>query len=240
VNASGIVDVGVKLLQLQASLQSGSTPTQSVLSSVNALMSDPGVSAAPSAQLYAAHVSLFANDHDGALRLVSVGTNMEHMHVTAQIYLRMDRIDLAEEILTQMRNADEDCSLTQISSVHVALATGSSRSTDATYTLAALSEQYGPSPLLLNLQAAALVVSGRYDDAEVKCRECLGEDPSDVDAMINLVTCLVNLGKYGEIDGMVANIKSLAGPNHSFVKSIERVEGAFDRVSSTFAAGITA
>jgi len=240
VNASGTVDVGVKLLQLQGSLQSGSVPPPSILSSVQSLMSDPAASRAPSAQLYAAHVRLCANDHEGALRLVSAGTTLEHMHVTAQIHLRTDRLDLAEETVALMRNTDEDSSLTHISSVHVALAAGSSRSTDATYTLAALSEQYGPSPLLMNLQAAALVVSGRYDDAEAKCRECLGEDPDDVDAMINLVTCLVNLGKYGEVDVMVASIKRLAGPDHSFVKSLERVEGAFDRVSSTFAAGIAA
>jgi len=42
VNASGIVDVGVKLLQLQASLQSGSTPAQPVCSRTTTMV--PSVS----------------------------------------------------------------------------------------------------------------------------------------------------------------------------------------------------
>mmetsp|Transcript_20722 Transcript_20722/g.47025 ORF Transcript_20722/g.47025 Transcript_20722/m.47025 type:complete len:204 (+) Transcript_20722:438-1049(+) len=203
-------------------------------------MSDPSAASKPSAQLYAAQIYLCVNQLESALQLIFLGTTFEHLYTTVQIYIRMDRLDLAEETLGAMKNADEDCSLTQLSAVHIAIASGSSKSTDASYILSALSEQYGPSPMLLNLTAASLIVSGRYDEAEEKCKEVLTEDATNIDAMINSVTCFVNLGKYVEVESMIGRIKSVAGPEHSFVKNLERVEGAFDRVSSTYSAGIAA
>merc|ERR1712107_79158 len=95
-----------------------------------------------------------------ALQCVHQGSTMEHLSLCVQIYLMLDRLDLAQKTLQQLRKMDEDSMLTQLASVHVALATGSSMAGDAVHTLNQISEQYGPSPVLLNLSACAYIQGG--------------------------------------------------------------------------------
>jgi hypothetical protein len=146
-----------------------------------------------------------------------------------QIYLKIDRLDLARQQLATLKRADEDSVLTQLGSVYVNLATGSTGAADAVHALNSLSEQYGPSPFLLNLMACALMQQGDYIGAELKLQECVkdyAESKVLPDTLINLICCTVHQNKS---PAQYVQQLQQEYPKHSYCGALERVVQAFDR-----------
>lgn len=153
---------------------------------------------------------------------------MEQIALVLQVYLRIDRLDLAQQTLRQLKQADEDAVLTQLGGIYCNLAIGSSGAADALHAVNTLLEQYGASPLLSNLIACALMLKGSYAEAEGRLQECLQEFPDNIvpDTLINMIVCSQHQQK--PTAPWVAQIKT-AYPLHSFCAGVERVETAFAR-----------
>lgn len=181
-----------------------------------------------SVQLYAAQMFLGHGLTKDALQLVYSGATLEHVAMTLQIFLKLDRIDLATRQLEKLRSKDEDAVLASLGAVHIALAGGSSTASDASHYLNSLSEQYGPSPLLLNLSACAYIMIGDYDEAESKLLDCKREFPQqpNPETLINLIVASQYLNKPS--DEYVAELKESFAA-HPFLAGLERVEGAYAR-----------
>ena len=203
-----------------------------------------------SVQLTVCHVYLSANLVRGALSCVYMGLTMEHLAMCAQIYIKIDRHDLADETLSLLKQADEDSVLVQLTSVYICLAQGASKADDATHTLLTLTEQYGPSLMLLNYTAVANMVGGRYDIAEMNLKEAISnyDGSSDTDTLVNMIVCAQYLGKSGntttttsndddgkggEVEGYVKTLKTICA-THPYVQGLVQVEGAFDREANKY------
>jgi len=200
-----------------------------VIEAMKSLLADTGHT---SVQLYAAQLFLRASLTKDALQCVHLGVTMEHIVTALQIYIKIDRIDLAKEQLSLLKQADEDAILTQLGSVYISLANGSSTANDAIHVLQSLSEQYGPSPFLLNLIAASYMTTSQYDEAEARLEECRRDFSLSIpDTLINLLVCYSHEQK--PIEPILAELKS-SFPNHSFCKGLERVEGAYERESMKY------
>lgn len=220
---------GLKALALHAQYETlaasgDAAQTQSVIQQLQTMLSD-GVS--PRVQLTAAHVFLKAGMKKEALQCVHQGLTMEQTSLSVQIYILLDRLDLAEKVLQQLRQTDEDSMLTQITSVHVALATGSSMAGEAAHTLNQISEQYGPSPMLLNLMACAQLQGGNYAEAEQRLMQARDEfSADDADTLVNLIVASQYQNK--PIGEYVAALKQQY-PSHFLSMGLDTVGGAFDR-----------
>lgn len=188
-----------------------------------------GDGVSPLVQLIAAGVFLQAGMKKEALACVHNGSTLEQVALCAQIYILLDRLDLAKQSLQRMRKMDEDSMLTQMASVHIALATGSSMSAEAVHTLNQLSEQYGPSPMLLNLMACAYMQGGKYAEAEGKLEQARSEfGASDADTLVNTIVALQYQQK--PVGEFVMALKQQY-PNHFLSQGLDTVQGAFDRES---------
>jgi coatomer subunit epsilon len=200
---------------------------------VDQLKSLAGSSGTPGVQLAAAQVFLDAGLMKEALQCVHVGATMEHLSIILQVYLRIDRLDLAQQQLHQMKLADEDAILTQLGGIYCNLAVGTSGAADALHIVTALLEQYGPSPLLFNIMACALMLKGSYADAEQRLQECLQEFPdSNVpDTLINMIVCSQHQQKPTQ--PWVAQMKQ-SYPSHPYCAGVDRVQAAFDREVSKY------
>jgi len=223
---------GVQAIGLRAKYESPSTPESSkssILSDLQTLVSDPATTA--TAQLVAAQTFLSNGEMTKeALQCVHLGTTMEHLALTVQIYLRMDRLDLANKALTAMRQKDEEAVLTQLCACYIHVVTGKSRALDAVHLLGSLSEQYGASTMLLNLTAVANMTAGQYAEAETSLMEATSEG-EDVDTLINLIVCYQQQGKTMDTIAPVLERVKNTYPTHPFVQGLVRVEGAFERES---------
>lgn len=182
----------------------------------------------PSLQLTAAQVLLAAGQTKEALQCTHQGATLEHIAFSLQIYLKIDRLDLAEKQLGLLRSKDEDAILTQLCNVFVHIAKGKTGASDAIHGLNSLTEQYGASSMLLNLTACALLQQGNAAAAEEKLNECI-RDFSEVpipDTLINMIVCLAQQNKPAS--EYVAKMQQQY-PAHPFCSNFERVSGAFDR-----------
>ncbi|KAG7372426.1 coatomer epsilon subunit-domain containing protein [Nitzschia inconspicua] len=198
--------------------------TQSVILQLQSMLGD-GVS--PLVQLIAANVFLQAGMKKEALACVHNGSTLEQVALCAQIYITLDRLDLAKQSLQQMRKMDEDSILTQVTSVYIALATGSSMASEASHTLNQLSEQYGPSPMLLNLMACAFMQAGKYSEAESKLEQARSEfAATDADTLVNTIVALQYQQK--PVGEYLIALKQ-HHPNHFLSQGLDTVQGAFDR-----------
>jgi len=217
-------ETALKALILQAKFESGAG--MSVIPQLQSMLGD-GVD--PATQLVAAHVFLQAGMKKEALQCVHQGRTLEQISCALQIYLQLDRIDLAQKHLQLLRQKDEDSILTQLGAVYVALATGSSMAKDALHTLNQLSEQYGPSIFLLNLTACAHLQAGQYAEAESKLEQARQEfGATDADTLVNLIVAYQYQQKPTE--ALVQTLKA-SYPQHFLSKGLEMVEGAFERES---------
>lgn len=225
---------GLKALALQAqfvTLKASGGSTQSVIQQLQSMLGD-GVS--PRVQIIAANVFLQADMKKEALQCVHQGLTLEQVGLCVQIYILLDRLDLAEQTLQRMRKTDEDSMLTQLSSVQIALATGSSMAQDAVHTLNQISEQYGPSPMLLNLMACAHMQAGNYADAEKKLTQAREEfSADDADTLVNLI--VASQYQHKPVGEYVEVLKQQY-PNHFLCKGLDTVGGAFDRESIKYKA----
>lgn len=196
------------------------------------------------AQLIAAQVLLQENQVAAAFQCVggssssssSSAINMEHLCTKLQILLKIDRLDLAKSLYQQIRIIDEDSIITQLCSVYIHLAEGRTGAADAEHTLNMLSEQYGPSSLLLNLVSCALLIGTNYNSAELKLKECLMEHTETVcaDTYVNLITTYVHQNKMKEAYETLNELQSKY-PFHPYHSGIERITTAFDREAIKYA-----
>lgn len=221
-----VPSLAIQALQIKAQYESANDDSQKQ-AAIQKLQTMLGDGVTPSVQLTAAHVFLMAGLKKEALQCVHLGTTMEHICCQIQIYLQLERLDLAKQQLSQLKRADEDSILTQVASVHVSLATGSSAANDAIHTLNQLSEQYGPSIFLLNLMACACLQQGQYAAAEQRLEQARQEfSANDADTLVNLIVAYQYQQK--PTGTLVQELKSKF-PNHFLAQGLDIVEGAFER-----------
>jgi coatomer protein complex subunit epsilon len=224
---------GIQALVLRAKYEQATDET-SQLAIIDELKTLLASNPSTSVQLTCAHVFLSHGSTKDALQCVHLGVTMEHILLCLQIYLKMDRLDLAKQQLSMLQQADEDSVIAQLGSVYYMIACGRSSSGDAVHILQALSEQYGPSPYLLNLLAASYMVSGNYTAAEQSLTECRAEfsdsigNSQSADTLINLLVCCQQQGKSW--DGLLDELKQ-SYPSHPYVAGVDRVTTALERES---------
>lgn len=163
-----------------------------------------------------------------AIRAVRGSHDLEHQALLVQLYLRMNRPDVATKTLRQMHIADDDSTLTQLATTWVYLAEGGAKFQEAAYIFQELMDKYDASVLLLNSLSVAFMHMDQYDDAEKELMNAIGKNPTDPDTLINLICCFRHTGKSAEV--VQRKIKELqrAAPQHAWTSDFEDISSGFD------------
>ncbi|TMW64659.1 hypothetical protein Poli38472_011539 [Pythium oligandrum] len=130
-----------------------------------------------------------------ALSVLTKGNTLEHMLYIVHLYLQMDRIDLAQKQLEEMRRIEEDSTLTQLALAWIMTLKGGEKADEATLHFQELSDRFGATPLLLNGAASAFMAMKNYVEAERLLMEALQKDQTHEDTLVNLVAVSAHLGK---------------------------------------------
>lgn len=190
----------------------------------------------PTLALVAAIIYSREGMYRDAVKAIHLGTTMEMLAMLVQVYIAMDRLDLARKQHRLMSQADDDCTLTQLASAWINVATGGgAKYEEAAYTFEELGDKYVPSPMLLNGLASAKMHMGQYEAAKEHLVEAASKSQTDPDTIVNTITCDQHLGKPQDvINRHLKQLREVA-PSHPYVAQLAVVEGAFDRAAARFA-----
>lgn len=231
---------GLKGIKLLATYLSNPSSKDAVISTVNDLLleANTAITATGNSSLNTlAIISSILHMHDDnvkeAMKCVHKAANMEQHALLVQLYIRIDRTDLALKQVKTMKSIDEDNVLTMLASAWVNLATGGSKIQEAAYTYDELIDKYGGTCLLLNGLAVCKMHSGNFDEAESLLNDSLTKSQNDVDTLANLIVVSQHLNRTGDIISRYINLLKAKNPTHSLVTSLGNFESSFDRVAQT-------
>ena len=117
-----------------------------------------------------------------------------------QIYLKLDRMDLASKTMKSMADIDDDDALTLLVQAWVYIAQGGEKTTEALYQLQELVEKFGSSVNVLNLMAVCQIHQRNYAEAfgylkQARSTALQAKQKVHPDTLINTVVVLRLLKK---------------------------------------------
>lgn len=151
-----------------------------------------------------------------------------------QLYLKLDRVDLARKELKKMQEKDEEATLTQLAQAWVNIYMGGEKFQEAYYIYQELCDKYGSTPFLLNGLAVSLIGQGKYEEVESILQQSLEKDNDNSDTLINMINLSHYLGKPFEVCNRFLSQLKDSEANNAFVKDYAAKEKQFDEMVQQF------
>jgi len=199
----------------------------------------PKASADPLLQLTLGLLFFRLNKLEEALKLLHNCSILEAHALIVQMYLVMNRVDLASKELAKLQNLKDDAIPTQLASTWVN-ACGREKLKDAIDTYQELMDKYGPSVPLLNGIAVAQMHAGALDKAEKALKDALLIDSKSAVTQINLFVVYEHQAKGPDVLKRQFNMIKSVAPDHPWVISVSRSEEHFDATVQKFEADLKA
>lgn len=199
----------------------------------------------PLVLLVIANIYVCAENYETALKVlysVDATQSLESSALAVEIYLKLDRHDLAKREVKKMIEVDEDSIITQLANAWVGMATVSDiqqrfqlklsqshvfncrfkgeKLQDAFYTFQEQADKNSATSSLLNSQALCQINQGKYDEAENLLKEALDKDSNNPDAMVNTIVLNSQLGKPIEVSNRLVSQLKDSHKNHPFVRDL--------------------
>ncbi|XP_068153763.1 coatomer subunit epsilon [Drosophila tropicalis] len=175
-------------------------------------------------------VYCYDGQFENALKILHGSTNLESMALSVQCLLRLQRVDLAKQLVAKMQEISDDATLTQLAQAWVALSQGTEQMQDAFHIYQEFCEKFKPTPALLNGQAVVHLGLERYEEAEACIREALLKKHNDYDTLINMMVLSHLTGKPSEtITRYLEQLRQFY-PKSEFITDLDKKSTEFDRL----------
>ncbi|KAI8092204.1 coatomer epsilon subunit-domain-containing protein [Gilbertella persicaria] len=227
----------LKAIRLLAEFSSNKTNSAEYITKANALLEEGANRIDPVVQVTLATLFVQTGQLEDALRtLHSRQKKLECCALAVQIYLLMDRLDLARNEVASVKSWAEDALLLQMMEAWVDLRVGGEKYQEAFY----IYEEFGQSSTaqtvkVLNGQAAANLTLGRYPEAESLLLEAQNKDSNDPDTIINMISCAILTAKPQDVVNRYVGQLREAVPEHPYLQDLDLKSSLFDRSASRYA-----
>ncbi|KAH8876493.1 Coatomer subunit epsilon [Schistosoma japonicum] len=185
-------------------------------------------------------VTIYLNmDMDEAAWRLLHGSNDTYCNaLTVQCLLHMNRCDLAGKIVRRMQTADEDSLAVQLASALYYVKKGGDQLQEAIHIYDELKEKHGPSTLLLNCQAAALMGMNNWVEAEPILQEAIDMDGNNPDTIVNMIVVYRHLGKSTEVINRLISQLRDCYKDHPFLVEYTEKDDEFTRCAKHYAPSV--
>lgn len=237
---SNSTPIALQAVKLLANFMANPNSRDIVVSALKSWLND-GAGINPTVQLVAATIFYHQGNYEEALRCVYQSNSLEGMALLIQIYLKINRLDLAEKELRSMQKIDEDASVTLLATAWVSISIGSAsgnydKVSEASQIFQDLIEKYSPTTILLNGLAVCNMHIKKFENSEKLLLQALEKNASDTDTLVNLIVCYQHEGKPQEIITRYINqLKMSTNGNHWWLNSLQKVQDEFQRAAKQFA-----
>lgn len=233
----------VKILAtyLQSKNTLGDAKKEEVLKEINeVILSDASNTLNSTVQIIVGTIYYLEGLYEDALKvLIRHNKNLECVALIIQIYLQLDRLDLAKRELASTKTWAEDAMLAQLIEAWVGLKNGGDKYQEAYYIYEEIAQSPSSNTVkILNSQAVCNIHLGRYPEAESLLLEALNKNNDDPDTLVNLIVVSNFTRKHTEATEIInryANQLKEVAPNHPFLQELDLKTSLFDRAAQRFA-----
>ncbi|XP_075679338.1 coatomer subunit epsilon [Dermatophagoides pteronyssinus] len=185
--------------------------------------------------LCAAAIYFHEKNYENVLKILNNSNDIECMAATVQALLHLDRLDLARKEHKRMCQKDEYHTLSQLALAWINLYYGGEKLQDSYFIYQELKEKFGPTPLLLNGQATALICQNRWEEAEQLIVETIEKDSNYTEAIINQML-LANLqGKSLElINRFINQLSDRQSLDQTFYNDFQMKQNEFNKIAKQY------
>jgi coatomer protein complex subunit epsilon len=240
INSSHPVELqAVKLLAvyMQANAKGDATAKSGTVTQIMELLSEGTNAINATIQIVGATILYNESLLEDALKvLYSHGRNLEIVALIVQIYLHIDRLDLARKEIAATKSWAEDATLAQLIEAWVDLRLGGEKYQEAYYIFEEFASSGTATTLkVLNGQAVSNIAMGRYPEAESILLEALNKDSNHPDTLVNLVVVSRLTSKPTDVINRYISQLREAAPQHSFLQELDLKTSLFDRAAARYA-----
>jgi len=214
---------------------SDDTNRELVLEKLKELKEWSADTAPPAVQLIVALIHFEAKNYKEALRFVHKGhEHLEHLALTVQIYLKIDRVDLAARQVKAMQDIDDDDALTTLATAWVYIAQGGDRVQEAFQLLEELVEKFTPSTTVLNTLATCQICLKNFNGAFGYLRQArelaiANKEKVPAETLVNSIVCLQHLHKATDLVTRIIGELKTSYPSHPWIMKYNAMESIFDK-----------
>jgi len=224
----------LQAVKLLATYLSSESNKEIAMVTVKEWMGDGESANNPHLQLVAGTIYLHEQLYEDAMRVLHQSSSLEGSALMIQTYLKIDRLDLAEKELLNMRKQDEDATATQLATAWI-YTLGGDKVQDGFYIFKELADKYGATSTLLNGLAVCSLHMKKFEQAEQFLMDAIEKNSKDAETLTNIITCYLQLKKAPEQVNRYINQLKTGSPHHAWVVGLKNAEESFDRASIRFA-----
>jgi len=171
--------------------------------------------------------------------------NLERLLIETQIYLQLDRPDLAQKALQKMQEMEDDDAMTQMATIALFLYHGGAQKvSDARELIEDLMAAGEATILLVDMLCVANMHARHWSEAWKLCKQArdlakkfkAGNDKFEMSTatLINSITCLLHLNKGQEIIPKLEEQLRRIAPEHRYLKDLDDMSAMFDKSANNF------
>ncbi|KAI8836604.1 coatomer epsilon subunit-domain-containing protein [Chytridium lagenaria] len=198
-------------------------------------MKDLVASATASPLLAIVAASVFINDNlfEDALRILHpYPKNLECLALAIQVYLRIDRLDLARKEVAGFKSWADDATLAQLVDAWTNVFAGKAdKIREAFFAFDEIASSNVATPRLLGGKAVAAIVQGKFQEAEEILLVALDRRP---ETLINLIVVSNALGKPAEVISRFYSQLADSHPSHPYIQELALKDSMFERSAAKY------
>ncbi|KAK8799518.1 hypothetical protein WA158_006067 [Blastocystis sp. Blastoise] len=174
------------------------------------------------------------NNYELAYRTLRNPQTLEQMSIFTQTLLRMNRPDLANKIVKEMKLKDEDNVLTQLACCWVDVVLDGAHIVEASQIYMELIDKLGQSVSLLLGLGITYLKQGKGEEAYNTFLEAYERNPNDPDVLNNLIVCCQVIGKNEEETNKYITALSTSFPNFSTVVAMNQMKSRLQEIINKY------